>query len=534
VDKEAMWFDMKKLIRRLIVVFVLMPPMLVANDQPVSEETLAALGLPEAMPNLLLSSMSQGFDYVEYIDAREDARGKTESVQGFVLFSDQAQEDLQFHARYDPELFQDEDRLVNDIGRFVRTQYRIRKYGSTYDPETVVVDRVSDSVTIVSLQFSKYALPQDVAFFRHMDASFRIENRVLKSAVVTNNKHFQYQGKRIDSYRQEIQFVQLDTGDYAIDEKRVVYEGEWKSKPYRLEVNGRFVAFYGADGREFVMRPELLEQAMSDNLKEIGLKIRKGLPFMSEMVRKQGIDLPLPYGISANYRAQELDLGFTYFSIADIPPEDLEEFFNPDESSASIDVSSGSIRGDVYILPFWNVYGVLGKNKTDITVLAKFNGVEYCVGVTLPDGRCLGQSIEIPEGVLPVNLNFDYETYGLGTTLALGYRNFFGSLNFTYTRSFRVGGSGDGTELFVFSPVVGYQFTDWRAQLLIGFEYQDYSANFSGTEFGNLNYDVGVKVNKWSSGLGLRKEFGQHWNVLGLYAKGGSRESITLAVGYRF
>ena len=524
---------MKNLALWLMIVSLTLPRVLQANEQEVSPGKLADLGLPDAMPNMLISSMSQEFDYIEHVDAQEEVRGKTESVQGFVLFSRHEQNDLQFHARYDPTLFQDEDRLIDDLGRFVRTQYRIRKYGSTYDPETVVVDRVSDSVTLVSLRFSEYALPQDVAFFRHMVATFRIEDRVLKSAVVTNNRHFRYQGKRINSYRQEIQFAQLDTGDYVIDTKQVVYEGTWRSQPYRLEVEGKFVAFFGEDDFEYVLRPKLLEQASDDQLKEIGLKIRRGLPFMSEMVRKQGIDLPLPYGISLNYRKQDLDLDFTYFSIADIPPQDLEEFFNPDESSASISVDSGSIRGDVYILPFWNVYGLIGKNQTNIQVLAKFNGTEFCLGVTLPDGRCVGQSVEIPEGILPVNLEFDYKTYGLGTTLAVGYRNFFGSLNLTYTRTFREGGSGDGTELFVFSPVVGYQFTDWRAQLLIGFEYQDYSANFTGTEAG-INYDVGVSVNKWSAGLGFRKEFGQHWNVLGLYAKGSDRESITLAMGYRF
>jgi hypothetical protein len=254
---------------------------------------------------------------------------------------------------------------------------------------------------------------------------------------------------------------------------------------------------------------------------------------MSELVRKQGIDLPLPYGISANYRQQDLDLGFTYFSIADIPPEDLEEFFNPAESRASISVESASIRGDVYILPFWNVYGILGRNDTDIEVLAKFNGVSFCAGVTLPDGRCLGQTIEIPEGTLPVNINFIYKTYGVGTTLAVGYRNYFASMNVTYTRSFREGSDGDGTKLLVFSPVVGYQFPDYRAQLLLGVEYQDYSANFTGTELG-INYDVGVRVNKWTAGLGFRKEFGQHWNVLGLYGKGSDRESITFSLGYRF
>ena len=201
--------------KKLILITLVLPQLARAEEPEFSPSKLEALGLPDKIPNLLLSSLSQGFDYIEHIEATEEARGQTESIEGFVLFSRDPENDFDFRARFDPEAFDDEKRLVEDIGRFVRTQYRIRHYGSTYDPESIVVTRESDSVTLVTLGFLPYALPQDVAFFRFMEATFRIEDRVLKSAVVTNNRHFRYQGKRIDRYRQEIQFALLDTGACA-------------------------------------------------------------------------------------------------------------------------------------------------------------------------------------------------------------------------------------------------------------------------------------------------------------------------------
>ncbi|AFU99340.1 hypothetical protein [Simiduia agarivorans] len=495
---------------------------------------LAALGLPENLPNFVLSSLTHDSAYIEHVIYTE-AHGETEErIEGFLVYSKDERNNIDLRVKYDPAQYRNEKFLVDTVSRESKVQYRIKKYGSTYDPKTVQIVKLAEGKSQVTLEFSEYALPQDIAYFRHMVVTFTVENGVLLTADVVNKRSFNYDGKQISQYRQHIDFAPADTpGTYLLKSKQVSFEGEWKGKPYQMIAEGNFVAFYGDTGSARIMDAAMLNKVSDPRWREAKIELDQMLPFMADMVRQQGIDVPLPFGVSVNYRKQYLDLDFTSFSVGGVPSDVIENFFDPSQSTASVEVDSMSIRGDAFILPFWNMFGVIGKNRTQIDVVGRFKGVSLCLGIELPDGSCLGQSLEIPGANLPVKLDLDYETAAIGTTLAVGYRNYFGSVTATYTRSIMEDSTGEGTRMWVVAPVVGYQFTDWRAQLLLGAEYQDYSANMEGV-VGELEYDIGIRAAKWSAGLGFRKEFGQHWNLLALYSTGSSRDSMTVSMGYRF
>lgn len=70
---------------------------------------------------------------------------------------------------------------------------------------------------------------------------------------------------------------------------------------------------------------------------------------MGDMVRRQGIDLPLPFGVSMAYRNQDMNIPFNDFTIDGVRLNDL---FDPEDTVGIVNAESFSIRGDVNILPF--------------------------------------------------------------------------------------------------------------------------------------------------------------------------------------
>ena len=154
--------------------------------------------------------------------------------------------------------------------------------------------------------------------------------------------------------------------------------------------------------------------------------ITRALPFGGEKVRAMGYDLPLPFGIGANFvyvdqgieiRNLKVDIGGTKINTSGISFSD-----------ASAHDAAGIARLDLWLLPFANVYSLIGY----------LNG-EAELDVNLP-----ALTINLPIiGPVPItqpqtlNFNIDYNgaTYGGGITLAGGYKNLFGSLDINYTET---------------------------------------------------------------------------------------------------
>ncbi|MEZ9706717.1 hypothetical protein AB4308_20255, partial [Vibrio breoganii] len=109
-------------------------------------------------------------------------------------------------------------------------------------------------------------------------------------------------------------------------------------------------------------------------IREEKVEVSSFFPLMGDLVRRQGIDIPLPYGFSVAYRNQDMDLGFQSFNLGlgALGLQNLDKDFEPTETFAKVNAESFSIRGDVYILPFWNVYALAGKIKVKATIDAQY------------------------------------------------------------------------------------------------------------------------------------------------------------------
>ena len=151
---------------------------------------------------------------------------------------------------------------------------------------------------------------------------------------------------------------------------------------------GNFSNTYG-QGAQKVFNP--VHDAYFDSLKNMDYNYT--FPILGKGAAKRGYDLPYAWGVSAIYFTQKQEININSTSIG----------FN---SSEMVDVSSlikfgptiattnaYTVRPDLWVLPFLNVYGIFGggTTQTDVTLLSpvgfetsqKFSVDSYGLGATL-------------------------------------------------------------------------------------------------------------------------------------------------------
>lgn len=238
------------------------------------------------------------------------------------------------------------------------------------------------------------------------------------------------------------------------------------------------------------------------------------LPFFGEEIRKRGYALPDPYGIAydhmnmrQNIKVDSIDFaGLKLFGFP-IPPQ----IFKIDVGHTRERSLTDTARLDTWLFPFLNVYAIVGHTKgssnsnvsVDAPIIGKMSNIDFI-------------------------LKFKGTTYGAGTTLAYGYHNWFGTLDFNYTRTnFDI--LDGSTTAYTFTPRIGYRFTVpgsakysipvSHASLWVGSMYQDVSQDFSGN-LSNLNMPANLVnlVNFVNQDKEARFRVKQHlqspWNVL--------------------
>lgn len=204
------------------------------------------------------------------------------------------------------------------------------------------------------------------------------------------------------------------------------------------------------------------------------------LPIWGDEARAEGYELPEPFGIGVNYMNMRQNI-----IVDSIKLSGLSLGAGMGDLGKVLDIGVGHTRErsesemaklDVWILPFLNIYGIIGHTKgTSKTEIAS---------VSLMD-------IPLPvEKGTSFNLSFKGTTYGAGTTLVGGYDNWFSALDINYTETqFDI---LDGNiSAFTLTPRVGYRFTTpgvdtlhlapGKLSIWVGSMYQDVQQEFKGS-----------------------------------------------------
>jgi hypothetical protein len=244
----------------------------------------------------------------------------------------------------------------------------------------------------------------------------------------------------------------------------------------------------------------------STNIKSTQTDNNRILPFWSDWAKQQGIDLPLPFGIAANYIFMSRDVDVTDVTVQFLnrAPESINDFTS---FAVRNNTSVAAVKFDAWILPLLNVYVSVGYAST----IAKMNA-----------------NITIERSILPlppVELDIETETkiadlyWGIGSTLVAGYKSWFimADANYGATSPDELNNSIDFTFLSARSGFMGKIGQDNSMKVWLGAAYLFSTTTLeitvpSGSSLGDVLVKIEQQpVNPWTfhSGfmISLNKRF---------------------------
>lgn len=146
------------------------------------------------------------------------------------------------------------------------------------------------------------------------------------------------------------------------------------------------------------------------------------LPFLGDLARSRGIELPLPLGAGVVYYHLSRDIAVSDVRIGrnGAAPSSASDFAQLATTSR---VDNLNVKFDVWLLPFVNVYAIAGYiwNESETTI-------EVTLPPLTPDGPTRRRRVTVPTSLTG-------SVGGLGTTLAGGYKSFFAALDVNVARA---------------------------------------------------------------------------------------------------
>jgi len=225
------------------------------------------------------------------------------------------------------------------------------------------------------------------------------------------------------------------------------------------------------------------------------------LPFMKDLAGDK--DLPRPWGISLDFYTmdQDYDIADLYFDIP-IPNVEIGDL---SQIEVTNEVMHFDLKADVWVLPFLNVFGLIGKVDTDTTV--DFSNADIT-------------GLPFDLGKLPVN--FDGTVYGVGFTLAYGTERWFTSATTAFTKTSISGDLKSTVDSLSIQPRIGLIRDNWV--FWGGAMYLDVDEKHSGVFELPFLGDVPFAVD-----LATR----DHWNyAIGIGHYFSDRANLSLEIGF--
>ena len=198
------------------------------------------------------------------------------------------------------------------------------------------------------------------------------------------------------------------------------------------------------------------------------------LPIWGEKVAQKGYKLPYSAGLSVNYFWQDseividgLEVGFN-----NGPQYNLDEIVRFDKST--VEAGALTIRPDIWLLPFLNIYGIFGKGKSTTKINA---------GIWIPDADNNWSQI----ASFNTKANFDITTFGFGMTPTIGIGGGWLALDMNMSWS-DVSALDKPAFSYVFGPRLGKTFKLPKPDRNIAVWVGGFRVHISGDTQGNIPF----------------------------------------------
>lgn len=271
------------------------------------------------------------------------------------------------------------------------------------------------------------------------------------------------------------------------------------------------------------------------------------LPFLAQKVIDKGYDLPLPYGVGFTYaNVDQLQL-LTDLQVGINGREIIPFEFVSFDRAQSIS-NSYSLKADAWILPFMNVFVMLGKvdGSAPLDIVLDGNGMLDHLDITCgglpPSPLC--ELLEDKDFALPhFSADFEGTTYGIGTTLAGGWKGWFVAVPLNITYADMQGSDTDGLN-YTATPRFGKTINLGRngnLSLFAGGNYLNSDLTIDGiaeTPDGLLSFDYIIEQenkDKWNALVGFNWDINKRFSWSAEYnGFVGSRDAIITSINWKF
>lgn len=197
------------------------------------------------------------------------------------------------------------------------------------------------------------------------------------------------------------------------------------------------------------------------------------LPIWGAKAAAKGYNLPYSAGVSVNYFQQTSDLVIDnlFVGFNNGPMYNLDEIIRFDDATAK--AGALTIRPDVWVFPFLDVYAVVGKAKTS---------TEISAGVWLLDTADVWNEITS----FSTKANFDATSFGLGMTPTMGVGGGWLALDMNVMWT-DVSALDKPVFTFVFGPRAGKTFKFKKPDQNIALWVGGFRVKFSSATNGSIN-----------------------------------------------
>ncbi|WP_350288986.1 hypothetical protein [uncultured Croceitalea sp.] len=502
------------------------------EESPLNSSYLAEYGISPKILDAAASVLLQEGSFVQNLEI------EIGNVQGNGTYKTQIV--------YDPSYKDGKDiRFLIEQGQFSKSDLKSLKKAiekshklsrlsrsNLYDESSLKLVRSDSQEIVFGYRYSKNNIEPELKDIKKYDGQIFISNGILEKIELSSLKKLS-EGK--ENFKRIVYYQRVtELKGYIISEIKESYtvkgqnfEFTYKTADYTTP-NGTRVSWAGKPSSSAFFDTEKVVDT-------VNVTLGWGLPIFGKPATKLGFGLPRPVGINVIVHSQDDDLDFQGISVGfgDGELADLSSLFDLESSNIVQTTNTYFVRPDVWIFPFLNVSGIIG--RADNTVAGNFNlDPEFRQGI-VDLAPFLGLSPgDIPQS-LPLNIDVSANIIGGAVTLGGGIGDVFASGTYQFIRA-SVEEANTTTTANAYVLLAGYRFPN-NLNVFAGSMGQFYDSDVSGffeLEDGNiLRYNVNFIPTQWNALFGVNKGFGKHWDFMVQLGIGG-RQQLTAQLGYRF
>lgn len=247
----------------------------------------------------------------------------------------------------------------------------------------------------------------------------------------------------------------------------------------------------------------------------LSFKVASAMQLFNNEAVKGDYELPKTYGLSLDYYKIDQSYDIDQLTLA-IPAGGL----NPSGINVENDVEYTGLKFDAWILPYLNIFAVLGE-------------IDGVTTVDLSSVRIPGLPVSLGE----IDINFDGEVYGAGFTLAVGSKKWFSSITTSYTDTSLEGRFESSVNTLTVQPRVGLRHKNidvWLGATYLSADESHQGSISLGAGLPAIPFDVELSSDdKINYGAGLKVNFVDNIDLIAEFGVGG-REHGSVSLAWRF